>query len=227
MYKIIHRSLYKVMRYIILKTHISGRKNIKESIPAIFVANHEGAFGPISVMTALPLKIYPWVAHEVMEKKSVSARIQKEFFEDALHLKPPLSSFLSRVLGQLCIAFMKNINAIPVYHNSKRIQITIAESLNLLLNGESILIFAEDSKKILNEAIYEFCSGFIHIAKLYYERTGKSLTFMPVAVNQNVAGVRIGEPIHFNPLVPFKEEKIRMKKELEQQVYEMYKEINT
>ena len=219
------RYFYKVLRHLFFKARLRGRSNLKTGEPVIMVANHVGSFGPVSVITAMPVRMYPWVAHEVTDLRTVSKRIQDEFFEQELHLRPPVSTFLARVAGRICVALMKDIGAIPVYQQSKKIRTTVQLSLNLLEQGKTILVFAEDSKRKLNEALCEFCTGFIHLAKLYYEKTRKAILFLPVGVNRKVGGILIGKPIRFDAANPFSREKLRLKNELEATVYTLYQEL--
>jgi hypothetical protein len=171
--------------------------------------------------------MYPWVAHEITDLKTVSKRIQDEFLEQELHLKPPLSTYLARVIGRICVALMKDIGAIPVYQKSKRIKSTVQLSLALLEQGKNILVFAEDSTRKINDVLCEFCTGFIHLAKLYYEKTKKAVQFLPVAVNRKVGGILIGKPIRFDVSRPFPGEKQRLKEALESTVYTLYCELET
>lgn len=219
------RYLYKVIRCLFFPSRLHGAGNISAEEPVILVANHAGSFGPVSVITSVPKRMRPWVAHEVTDLRTVAKRIQAEFLEQELHLRPPLSAWLARLIGRVCVALMKDIGAIPVYSQSKRIRTTVQESLRLMEEGKNILVFAEDSKRPLNEAICEFCTGFIHLAKLYYEKTRKAVQFIPVAVNRKVRGILVGAPIRFNAENPFPREKARLKRELEHTVYALYQEL--
>jgi hypothetical protein len=219
------RYVYKVIRQLFFRSRLHGAGNISTEEPVIMVANHAGSFGPVSVITSVPRRMHPWVAHEVTDLRTVSARIQADFLEQELHLRPPLSTWLGRLIGRICVALMKDIGAIPVYPRSKRIRGTVQESLRLMGEGKNILVFAEDSKSPLNEVICEFCTGFIHLAKLYYEQTRKAVQFIPIAVNRKVRGILVGAPIRFDAANPFPSEKQRLKKELESTVYTLYREL--
>ena len=219
------RYFYKAIRFLFFKARLRGAANITPDEPVIMVANHVGSFGPVSLITSMPLRMYPWVAHEVTDLRTVAKRIQTEFLEQELHLKPPLSTYFGRMIGRICVALMKDIGAIPVYQKSKRIKSTVLQSLSLLEQGKTILVFAEDSQKKINEALCEFCTGFIHVAKLYYEKTRKAVQFLPVAVNKKVGGIRIGKPVRFDANNPFPREKQRLKAELESRVYALYCEL--
>ncbi len=223
----IARCFYKAVRYLFFRARVRGRANLQSGEPVILVANHVGSFGPVSVITSLPLRMYPWVAHEVTDLRTVAPRIQQEFFEQELHLKPPISTWLARVVGRICVALMKDIGAIPVYQRSKKITTTVLESLKLLEQGKSILVFAEDSTRKINDTLSEFCTGFIHVAKLYYQKTEKAVRFLPVAVNRRVGAIMIGRPIPFDAARPFSAEKKRLKCELESTVYSLYQKLET
>ena len=214
---------YKLLRRLFFNAHLRGMKNLDQDEPVIMVANHAGAFGPVSVITSMPMEMYPWVAHEVTDLKTVAPRIQAEFLEQELHLRPPLSTYLAKVIGRICVALMKDIGAIPVYQQSKQIKATVMRSLSLLEQGKNILVFAEDSTKKINDVLCEFCTGFIHIAKLYYERTRKAVQFLPVAVNRKMKGILVGTPIRFDVTNPFPLEKQRLKNELESSVLRLYR----
>ena len=217
----ISQHFYGVLRRLFFNAHVSGLKNLQAPGPVIFVSNHAGAFGPVSVITSMPVEIYPWVAHEVTDVRTAAPRIQAEFVERELRLKPPLSVFLARVIGRVCVALMKDIGAIPVYQKSKEITSTVTRSLALLQQGKNILVFAEDSTRKINDVLCEFCTGFIHIARLYYRTTKKAVQFVPVGVNRRVGRILIGTPVRFDGTTPFTREKQRIKQALERSVSDL------
>lgn len=225
----LYQIFYKVFKQVLLKIRIKGWRNVFRNLakgePLIFVSNHLGSFGPLSVITSLPLKLYPWVAHEVTDRRKCAQRIREEFTEAELRFKPPWSVWLAKLIGRICVAIMKDIEAIPVYANSRRIRDTLQRSLELLLKGKHILVFPEDSQKKLNEVFDEFCTGFLSLARLYYQKTKKVIAFLPVAVNHRVKGIKIGKPIRFNCRVPFAQEKRRLKGELQDAIYSQYYDL--
>jgi 1-acyl-sn-glycerol-3-phosphate acyltransferase len=222
---VVSRLFYKIFRFVLLRIRIHGRRNINLHGPLILVSNHAGSFGPISVITSFPSKLYPWVDHETTEAKTVAKKVQEDFLEAELHLKPPLSAYLGRVIGRICVALLKDIEAIPVYGKSRRIRHTVDTSLKLLEEGKNILVFPEDVKKSKNEAICDFSTGFMNLAKLYFEKTRKAVSFLPIAVNRRVKGILVGKPIRFDESVPFHDEKARLKRELESSIFTMYRSL--
>jgi 1-acyl-sn-glycerol-3-phosphate acyltransferase len=223
----IAKYFYKVLRRLFFNSRVRGIGNVKAGEPMIMVANHAGSYGPVSVITSLPFKIYPWVAHEVTDLHTVARRIQDEFLERELHLKPPVSSYLARVIGRICVALMKDIGAIPVYQMSKEVRNTVSRTIALLEQGKNILVFAEDSTRKINDVLCEFRTGFAHVARRYYEKTRKAIQILPVAVNRKMGGILIGKPIRFDVTSPFSEEKERLKSELQKTVYSLYCRLET
>ena len=221
------RFLYKVFHFLLLNIEIHGARRIRKDEPAVFVSNHAGTFGPLSIVTAFSSQLYTWVDHEVTEKDTVEKRIKAEFLEAELHLKGPFSSLLSRIIGRVCVALMRALNVIPVYSRSKAIKSTVDRSLKLLGEGKNILVFPEDSRSPLNEILCSFQTGFLHLARRYFQQTKKALSFIPVAVHRRLRKIAVGEPIRYRSDNPFPVEKIRLKKELEFRVYTLYRSLES
>ncbi len=223
------RLLCKLFQRLILKLRLRGWgqafRQLSRGEPLIFVSNHIGSYGPLSVLSSLPLKLYPWVAHEVTELRKVARRLQDEFTELELKLRPPVSVWLARLIGRLCVAIMRDVQAIPVYASSRKIRDTLERSLELLLKGRNILVFPENKERPINEVLGDFSTGFLTMARQYYQKTRKAICFLPVAVNQKVKGIRIGRPIRFDAGLPYPQEKRRLKRELEASIYAMYYDL--
>jgi hypothetical protein len=222
---VVAKYFFKVIRRLFFNSHLHGLKNLRNDEPVIMVANHVGSFGPVSLITSMPLRMFPWVSCEVTDLATVAHRIQEEFLEQELHLRPPLSTYFGRIIGRICVALMKDIGAIPVYQKSKRIRTTVERSVTLLEQGKNILVFAEDSTRKINDVLCEFCTGCIHLAREYYGKTRKAVQFLPVAVNRRVHGILVGTPIRFDVNAPFPQEKQRLKAELESSVFNLYQAL--
>jgi len=226
---LIVRILCGLFRQLILRLRLRGWGNVLRRLhsgePSIFVANHLGSYGPVSVLSSLPLKLYPWVAHEVTELREAALRLQKECTELELKGGPPASVWLARLLGRICVALMRDVQAIPVYTSSRRIRDTLDRSLELLLKGKNLLVFPENKERPINEVLGEFSTGFLALARLYFQKTRKALCFLPVAVNQKAKGIRVGRPIRFDFRLPFPQEKRRLQRELQDSIYSMYRSL--
>ena len=219
------RRFAKLFRFLLLRVRLHGTRNLRGRGPLIVVANHEGTFGPLSLLTSLPLELYPWVLSETTDARTAARRIQTEFLEAELHLRPPVSAWLARAIARIAAALMRDVNAIPVHQHSRKMQTTVERSVELLEQGKNILVFPEDPDRKLNDVLCHFCTGFVHLARRYYERTRRAVLFLPVAVNRKVRAIRVGAPVRFDALAPFTAEKVRLKRELEHRVEELYRSL--
>ncbi len=219
------RRFFKLFRFLFLRVRLRGARHLRNHGPLIIVSNHEGSFGPLSLVTSLPLELYPWVVSETTDARTAARRIQTEFLEAELHLRPPFSAWLARVIARVTAALMRDLNAVPVHQRSREVRVTVEHSVELLEQGKNILVFPEDPARKLDDVLCHFCTGFVHLARRYYERTRQAVLFLPVAVNRKARGIRVGLPVRFDALAPFTAEKVRLKSELEHRVEELYRSL--
>jgi len=189
--------------------------------PAVFVANHENAFGPIASYLYFPVRIHPWVMFELTEKGACAAYLAREFFQRELRLRPAFSRLLARLIEPVCIALFRHIGAVPVYHNSRRIIETISRSIVLLEEGEYLIIFPEIPEAALNRYINRFNTGFLEIVKSADHDGGTHIPIYPVSIDRRRRRIRVGGPLRFNYANNFVVEKRRMKRELEKAITRM------
>jgi hypothetical protein len=197
------------------------KENIPLHGPAVFVANHLSSYAPIAVLSVFPVRLYPWVAHQHLDRKLCPDYMRKKFVEPELRLKPPLSSLLAWAISNASVAFMKSLNAIPVYEKSMKLASTWKQSLALLTQGKFLIVFPENEYRTLNRVLNEFKDGFLGLGPAYHEKTGGILKFVPVAVHKRAGTIRIAQPISFNPGCPFALEKERIKTALQDRITEM------
>lgn len=158
--------------------------------PVVFVANHEGAWGPIMLYYFLPANFSPWVISEITLPGSCHRYLEADFVCRELKLPPPLSGFLARTIEIICLPLMKWLDVIPVFNGNREIISTINKSLHKLKQGHNLLIFPEIAGSS-PEAIQKFNPGFINLARIYQRETGRQLPFIPLVVNKKNRTIRI------------------------------------
>ncbi len=225
MSKAVYTLLAKIIKVFYVKAHIRGIQQVLENANAVVVANHLGSFGPLALMTSLTHKLYPWVVHEVTNLKDCAAYIRRDFVEKELKLRSFMGRELSRLIGRICVHLMSYLKAVPVYSKSRQILKTFEISLSYLKSGKNLLIFPENDESKDQNDLCILNTGFIRLARWLYETTHKILTFYPVAINKNVRGIRVGEPVCFNPDAPYGEERMRIKEQLERSISSMYQAL--
>lgn len=204
------------------KPEISGLENIEAGVPAIFVSNHLGYYAPLKIFVFADINLLPWVRSEIADKALCKDYIKADFVEPTLHLKGRLGDAVAGFICPFSTGIMKRLGAIPVHTGSRKIIETVEQSAIRLEMGYNLLIFPEAPAQPLNDFLCKFNSGFVNVAKVYYERFDKRVPFYPVCVNKKNNTIRFGKKITFDPHAEFGTEKQRIVNSLIEAIIEMY-----
>jgi len=199
-----------------------GDENLVEG-PAVFVSNHLGAVGPVAVVASLPVRVYPWIVSEMMDEDDAAAYLKQDFVEPQLHLPPSISLRVAEGISKISVRLLCSAGCVPVWQGA-RLRETFERSVDLLVEGKSLLIFPEDPSKEIDPQykMTPFKMGFAHLGELFFERTVQSLRFYPLAVHLDTYRVKVGRPIAYNSKNPAANERLRIKNVLETSIREMY-----
>ncbi len=211
------RAIYLLVRAFFPRMSFDPNGVIIEE-PAIFVANHADSFGPLALHLYFPIRLYPWVIHEMTDRKTCARYLEKDYIIKELRLSKPFSSWLSHLMADLCVQLFRYLEAIPVYHDSRRIMETISKSIVYLEEGRSLLIFPEISDSYLSRYIKRFNIGFLEVAKEIVKIERRSINIYPVSVSRKRRRISLGEPSTYEISKPYPDEKRRIQAELEAKV---------
>lgn len=204
-----------------------GEQNLPAQGPAVLVANHLDALGPIACFCSLPLRLYPWVISDMLEAERAAAYLNVDFTERQLHLRPPYSLWFSRFLARITVPLLRSLGGIPVYRGDyARMQETFRLSLERLRWGGCLLIFPEDPQLLADPqtGIRPFWHTFARLGELWYQETGQALGFYPVTIHPS-RKIWIGEPVFFNPLNRLVLERRQITRKLEREIQDQYRKM--
>jgi len=204
-----------------------GEENLPRQGPAVFVANHALAIGPIAIVASMPLRLYPWVVGDMLDWEKAPAYLNKDFVEPQLHIPPPLSMTVSRLLVQASVRLLRAVGSIPVWQGEDLLQ-TYRMSIEYLEQGRYLLIFPEDPAQPLDEQSHmsPFKKGFARLGEMFFEHTGKALHFYPLVVHPHLRQVNVGRPVVFNHKNLVIHERLRIKSALEMSIRRTYVEMS-
>lgn len=203
-YKLIKKALY--LCYPTFRCE--GTEHLPTDEPVIIVANHCQMHGPLACELYFPINRYTWCAGEMMDRKEVPAYSYRDFWSYKPRYIRWLFKLLSYLITPLCVCLFNNAQTIGVYHDTRLIS-TFRRTVQLLQEGTGVVIFPEHDVP-RNHIIYEFQDKFIDIAKLYFKRTGKELSFVPMYISPELKKMVFGAPIRFDPTSPMEEERKRI-----------------
>lgn len=203
-------------------------ENLPKEGPAVLVANHLGALGPIAVTACVPRRLYPWVVADMMDPERAPEYLRWDFVERQLHLPQPYSLWMAKAIAKLSVPLLNSAGCIAVHSNFEDLLAPFEQSVRLLEQGEFILVFPEDPKQPL-DPLYKmspFKKGFVRLGEFYFQQTGRALKFYPLAVHEIRRTVQAGKPVTHNPYAPPVRERLRVKTALETAIHEMLAEKN-
>ena len=210
-----------------LRLKVSGEENLKRGeYPSVFVCNHGFIYGPISAVVYLPTYFRPWIHDAMLDKEKTAVELAFSF--------PRLPRAAIRAMASLVCKVLNSCDPIPVVRgNSRDVMTTLHASLDALAEGDNLLIFPElpnsrtrDGKAGAGEEeegsnLRNFFTGFAHIGKMYFEKTGQSLLFYPLYTDATRREFRIGEPVRYDPTLPSRESKTAIAEELHSRMVDL------
>lgn len=189
------------------KMQVEGIENLPDE-PVIIVGNHGQMNGPIVGELYVPGEPYIWCAGEMMHRKDVPEYAFRDFWSQKPRWTHPFYRLVSYMIAPLSVCVFNNARTIGVYHDT-RILSTFKTSVKKLQEGKSVVIFPEHDVKH-NHIVYDFQDKFIDLAKLYYKKTGKELSFVPMYIAPKLKKLYLGKPVRFCATEPMDTERSRI-----------------
>jgi 1-acyl-sn-glycerol-3-phosphate acyltransferase len=208
---------------------VNGLENVRDSGPALFVANHLGALGPVEMVLSVPLRFYPWARAEMLDPRRAPAYLYDDLIRPVLHLEGRTGMILSWLITRLSVPLLTGIGTIPVDSASGWTAGTFRKSLALLEEGKNLLVFPEDAKREQDPQtlMSPFNCGFAGISRMYYKSTGKELPVYPVAVHADSKKVQIGDVLYYEDSGQWRTDTFRFCRLIEARVRELYLNLQT
>jgi len=219
--------LLKVLNLFLWGGELLGEENLPNSGPAVFIANHLEAVGPIAAYCSIPLRQYAWTVADMVDEKKAAAWLQWDFVERTLELKPPVSAWVAKWLSKITVPLLRSLGCIPVYRGDyDRMTDTLRLSMDVLHHGKSLLIFPEDNLLPADPVtgMKPFQHSFARLGEIYFDETGERLDFFPVAIHPS-GYMMVGKVVAFNPNYAVGLERQRLKRLMENSIKTMYMQM--
>ncbi len=202
---------YRIFRFFLWLFYpgitVKGTEKLPDE-PCIIMANHSQMHGPIAGQLYFPGRKKIWCAHQMMQLKEVPAYAFTDFWSKKPKVTLPFFKLLSYLIAPLSACVFTNADTIAVYRDN-RIVSTFKKTVQALESGENVVIFPECYEPY-NHIVTQFQENFVSVAKLYYKRTGKCLSFVPMYIAPKLKTMYLGTPTLYRPDAPQEEEKKRI-----------------
>jgi 1-acyl-sn-glycerol-3-phosphate acyltransferase len=179
---------------------VVGLENIQTAGPAIYIANHLGATGPLETCLSIPVRFYPWTIAEMSDPERAPKYLFDDFVHPVLHLNGRFGQWFSTMLTKISIPLFRSIGVVPIDRFGGWTGGGFRHSLRLLHEGKNLLIFPEDPLLPLDPqtCMRHFMPGFATLCRLYQSEAGFQLPVYPVAVHAGAETVMIGKAEYFH-----------------------------
>lgn len=132
---------------------------------SIILSNHEGTDAPMSLEIYLDKPIRFWGAHEMNSGLVKMYKYQtRVYYHEKKHWNLHLARLFCLIASPLTNLFYAGLDLISTYKDT-RFKKTINESLESVKNGQSIVVFPEDSKNGYLAELEGFYAGFVLFAE--------------------------------------------------------------
>lgn len=175
--------------------------------PAVFVANHDRAYGPIAMMGWFDQRdtLRPWINAQMLSAREAPAYIRKDYWWDPNGRWAKLEDYTLSYLAALCLPpILRGSDCIPVYHDTSVLK-TLQKSVRAIGEGKNILLFPEHPTGFLT---YDknVDPGFVSLGRLSWAKLKKQVSFYPVHIDWDAQRIDVGAPILYDPAVPYAEQ---------------------
>ena len=168
---------------------------------AMFVSNHSGASGPMNLTIYFQEFFRPLGTYEMVGNyKERWNYLYHIFYQKKLKYSKKKSFILATLLAIISRILYYDIGLIPTYPDARFIS-TIKKCTKALKDGQSILIFPEDSSQEYAQQISKFFAGFVVIARKYYEASGIDIPIYPMYFSKARLRIIVGEKVFIQPLI--------------------------
>ncbi|MBQ8451768.1 MAG: hypothetical protein IJ538_03220 [Clostridia bacterium] len=215
---------------LVLHSKVVGKKYIRKDDEArVFIANHYELYGPTIFILKFPYRSIPWIMDGMMEPELIDHQIGMNVYNNY--------KFIPKFIKKMFMAFFKPfvlfvfhhlLHAISVSRDyPKKNIITMKKSIAVLEKGKPLFICPEFDYHT-EGGVGTFFSGFETIAKFYYKKTGKRISFYPIYISKINKKMYIGKPVVFNPNEDMNVEQERIVSTLHRKMERMWRvfEVN-
>ncbi len=194
--------LYGVVRRLgaPFRYRVVGLDNIRDSGPAIFIANHLGSTGPVAAILSLPVRFYPWVRAEMADFRRAAAYLYDDFVSAELRLTGRAGRTLSWLISRISVCLINGIGCVAVEGPQHVVVSTYRRSLDLLIAGKNLLIFPEDNIQPADPetGLRPFKCGFIGLCRIYERASGSRLPVYPMALHPGRRTIAVGDAAYLD-----------------------------
>ena len=163
--------------------------------PVVYVCRHLNMHGPFTTMKWLPCHVHPFVLHVYFDRKKTVRHMTQYTFSVRQGKKPKNFCLRAHVMSWIAPPIMHSMQAIAVYRSSAQSLSTLKSGLKYLLKGESLIVYPDIDYTGHYGSPSDIYDGFLMLGAMYRKKTGKSLSFIPLVIDDRRRTITAGDPV--------------------------------
>lgn len=184
---------------------------IKEG--SVIISNHEGTDGPMSLELYLDTPLRMWGAHEMNSGLVPLYKYQTNiYYHQKKHWNIHLARLFCLIASPLTNLFYKGLNLISTYKDTRFVK-TLKESYKTVSEGQSVVVFPEDSTKGYLKELEGFHSGVVMMVEYCYKK-GIDVPIYVTYLKRDTCQYIVDEPIMYSALAAAHQTREEMAKAL-------------
>lgn len=167
-----------------------------ENLPdkAIIVSIHAAKKGPIAIATSYPKFSAMWGHHGMLGSyKERFSYLRNVLYIQKMHKNKFVATFKALYEAVFSIFIYKGMKIIGTY-TDMRLLSTIRNSIGVLDEGASVIIYPEDSSEGYFDEMRSAFPGFVMLAETYYNKKGEDVPVIPAYISTKKKRFIVGEP---------------------------------
>ena len=177
---------------------IYSEDNLPEK--AIVIANHSAKSGPMALEVNYPKFNVKWGAYQMLG----NYKSRFSYLRNVLYIQKcgrgkfaaTIKAFFEAIFSKM---LYKGMKFLPTYPDV-RLSSTIKNSIKVLDDNGTIMIFPENSNSGYFDELIEVFGGFITLSEMYYKKYGVDLPIIPVYYHKKSKKIIIGKKSYIQQL---------------------------
>ncbi|MBQ4509218.1 MAG: glycosyltransferase [Clostridia bacterium] len=152
----------------------------------VYVCRHLNMHGPYTTLKWLNFHVHPMVLNVFFTRKDAYKQYSEYTFTERKHKKKRRFNLKAYLCSLIIPPVIRSVKAVPVYRGRDVSSVkTFKKSLEYLKKNQSVIVYPDISYTSDADTQSELYDGFLYLGELYKKRTGKSLKFVPVYINES------------------------------------------
>ena len=161
---------------------------------AIIVSIHAAKTGPMAISMTYPKFSAMWGHHGMLGNyKERFCYLRNVLYIQKMHKNKFIATLKALYEAVFSVYIYKGMKIIGTY-TDMRLLSTIRNSIGVLDEGASVIIYPEDSSEGYFDEIRSAFPGFVMLAETYYNKRGEDVPIIPAYISRKKKRFIIGEP---------------------------------